>query len=91
MPEPANPNAQPTNAPTNKTLAATGGSAVGAAIATIILYLIEKKSGKLPEAVTGAITILISAGVTFIAGYFTPHGANEGVVKDEGGKVVSAR
>ncbi len=80
MPAPANP--QQTNVPTNKTLAATGGSVVGAALATIIIYVIEPHSGKLPEAVSGAITVLMSATVTFIAGWLTPHGANEVILKD---------
>ena len=48
-------------------------------------------SGKLPEPVSGAVTVLTTAAVTFIAGYFTPHSANEGVVRDARGKVVSAR
>lgn len=91
MPEPANLKAQPTSVPTNKTFAAAGGSALGAAIATILLYLIEQYWGKLPETVSGAATILISVTVTFIAGFFVPHGANEGIMKDENGNVVSAR
>lgn len=88
---PANPNAQATNTPTNKTLAATGGSVVGSAISTIVIYLIERKWGKLPEPVSGAIGILITAVVTFVAGYFTPHGANEAIIKNAAGQLVSAR
>jgi hypothetical protein len=91
MPEPANPNAQPTNAPTKKTIAATGGTVVGGAIATIILYLIEKYWGKLPDTVSEAVTVLVSAVFTFSASYFTPHGAMEGIVKDASGRVMSAR
>ena len=89
MPDPANPNPQKTNVPTNKTLAATGGSIVGAAISTIVIYLIDP-TGKLPPSVSGAITVLVTAIVTFIAGYFTPHGANEGVVNGASVKLVSA-
>jgi len=92
MAEPANPNAQPTRTPTNKTLAATGGSAVGGAIATIVIYLIEQHSSKLPEPVAGAITVLIASAVTFLAGYLTPPGTSEGVVRDpESGKALPAR
>ena len=52
------PMAERTNVPTNKTLAATGGSVVGGALATIIIYLIERHSGELPQAVAGAVTVL---------------------------------
>lgn len=90
MSEPANPNAQPTNAPTNKTLAATGGSAVGSAIATIALYLYDPQS-QLPPTVQVAVTTLVTAIVTFIAGYFTPPGAKEGVVRTATGTVAAAR
>ena len=90
MPEPATPNAQPTNAPTNKTLAATGGSAVGSAIATIALYLYDPQS-QLPATVQVAATTLVTAIVTFIAGYFTPPGASEGVVRTATGRVAAAR
>jgi multisubunit Na+/H+ antiporter MnhB subunit len=90
MADPANPGAQKTNVPTNKTLAATGGSVVGSAIATIVLYMVEQHWGKLPEAVSGAVTVLVTAIVTFIAGYFTPHGANE-VVLQVAGNLASGR
>jgi hypothetical protein len=90
MPQPANPNAQPTNLPTNKTVAATGGSAVGAAVATILLYLIDPKS-ELPQAVQVAVTTLMTAIVTFIAGYWTPPGATEGVIRTAEGQVVMGR
>ena len=83
--------AQPTNVPTNKTLAATGGSVVGGALATIIIYFIEQHSGKLPDPVASAITVLMSAVVTFMAGWLTPHGANEVIMKDASGKSVSGR
>ena len=91
MADPANPNAQPTTTPSNKTLAATGGSAVGAAVATIALFLIDPKGTKLPPTVSGSVTVLTTAFVTFIAGYFTPPGAGEGIVKSASGQAVSAR
>ena len=90
MPVPANPNALPTNAPTNKTLAATGGSAVGAAMATIILYFIDPNS-QIPQPVQVAVTTLLTAVVTFIAGYMAPPGATEGVIRTAEGQVVAAR
>jgi hypothetical protein len=86
----ANPNAQPTSVPTNKTLAATGGSAVGAALATILLYLIDPES-KLPQPVQVAVTTLMTAAITFIAGYFTPPGAREAVVQTADGRFKAAR
>ncbi len=82
---------KPTKVPTNKTLAATGGSAVGGAIAIITVYVIEQHWGKLPQTVVGAITALISAIVTLIAGWLMPHGANEVIMKDASGKMVSGR
>jgi hypothetical protein len=90
MSDPANPNALPSNLPTNKTIAATGGSAVGAAASTIILYLIDPKS-QLPPPVQVAVTTLLTAFLTFIAGYLTPPGATEGVIRTAEGKVVVAR
>ena len=90
MPEPANPNAQPTNTPTNKTVAATGGSVVGGALATIVLYLVDPQN-TIPQPVQGAITTLAVAIVTFIAGYLTPPGSSEGVIRTVEGRVMSAR
>lgn len=87
MPETANTDATQTYIPTNKTLAATGGSVVGGSLASIIIYMIEQHSGApLPEAVSGAATVLVSAAVTFLAGWLTPHGANEHIMPESGKK-----
>jgi len=67
-----------TSKPQPKVLAATAGAGVGAAISTIAVYLIESL-GKfdMPEAVDGAILVLVSAGVAFAAGYIKrPSGIN---------------
>lgn len=67
-----------TSRPQPKVLAATAGAGVGAAISTIAVYLIESL-GKidLPEAVDGAILVLVSAGVAFLAGWIKrPSGVN---------------
>jgi len=91
MADPANSVAQKSSIPTNKTIAATSGSVVGSAIATIVNYAVEQHWGKLPTEVSGAIAVLVTALVTFAAGYFTPHGANERLLTDASGSVVSAR
>lgn len=61
---------RPTSSPQPKVVAATAGAGVGAAVSTLAVYLIETL-GKidLPEAVDGAILVLVTAGVSFLAGY----------------------
>jgi hypothetical protein len=60
----------PTSRPQPKVLAATAGAGVGAAISTIGVYLIETLGRvDLPDAVEGALLVLVSAGVAFAAGY----------------------
>lgn len=63
-------NGVPTSEPQPKVLAATAGAGVGAAVSTLAIYLVETL-GKvdLPDAVEGAVLVLISAGVAFLAGY----------------------
>lgn len=69
---------QPTAKPQPKVVAATAGAGVGAAISTIGVYLIETFGRvDLPDAVEGAILVLVSAGVAFAAGYVKrPTGIN---------------
>lgn len=61
---------QPTATPQPKVIAATIGAGVGAATSTLLVYIIEE-AGRidLPDTVEGAIGVLITAGVAFIAGY----------------------
>lgn len=61
---------RPTSEPQPKVLAATAGAGVGAAVSTLAIYLVETL-GKidLPDAVEGAVLVLVSAGVAFLAGY----------------------
>lgn len=60
----------PTKTPQPKVIAATAGAGVGAAASTIGVYLIETLGNvDLPDAVEGAILVLVSAGVAFLAGY----------------------
>ena len=68
----------PTSTPQPKVLAATAGAGVGAAVSTIAIYLIETLGNvDLPVAVEGAALVLISAGVSFLAGYIKrPSGIN---------------
>jgi len=51
--------------------------------------VIEQHSGKLPVAVASAVTTAISASVAFIAGWATPHGANEVTMQSANGNLVS--
>ena len=68
----------PTNKPQPKVVAATAGAGVGAAVSTLAIYLIESLGRiDLPEGVEGAILVLVSAGVSFLAGYIKrPTGVN---------------
>lgn len=69
---------QPTNTPQPKVIAATAGAGVGTAVSTIGVYLIETLANvDLPDAIEGAILVLVSAGVAFLAGYIKrPSGVN---------------
>lgn len=60
----------PTNTPQPKVVAATVGAGVGAAAGTVVNYLIETIGRvDLPDTVEGAIVVLITAAITFGAGY----------------------
>lgn len=60
----------PTSRPQPKVLAATAGASVGAAVSTIGVYLIETLGRiDLPDVVEGAILVIVSSGVAFLAGY----------------------
>lgn len=81
--------ATPTSAPQRKVLAATGGAAVATAVATLVLWGLDPAS-TLPPGVREAISTLVVAVFTFLAGYFTPPGAAETAVRTEDGRTVSA-
>lgn len=60
----------PTSTPQPKVLAATAGAGVGAAVSTLAIYLIETLGRiDLPDVVEGAILVLITAGLSFGAGW----------------------
>lgn len=67
----------PTPTPQPKVIAATVGAGVGAAVSTLGVYLIESLGGiDLPETVEGAILVIITAGLSFAAGYIKRPSAN---------------
>lgn len=72
--EPAN-----TTTPEPKVVAATTGAGAGVVIAGFLLWLIDSyvvtpgHVGDLPGEVTGLVTLAVSAGVAFVAGYLARH------------------
>lgn len=63
-------NGQPTSTPQPKVIAATVGAGVGAATSTLVVYLVETIGAvDIPDGVEGAIAVLITAAVAFLAGY----------------------
>lgn len=57
--------------PQNKVWAATGGSVVGVAASTIIVWIVEASAKiDIPESVELAVPVVITAGLTFLAGYY---------------------
>lgn len=81
---------QPTNAPTSKVMAATSGSAVAAAIAVLINHLITVAGAAPSPEVQAAVATLITAALTFWAGWAVPHSPGERVVLMDDGSVRSA-
>jgi hypothetical protein len=85
---------QQTSSPKNKVIAATGGAAVGSASSVILIWLLTSVLGefqiKPPQGVLDAFNTIFTTLATLAAAYFTPPGANEGVVIDANGKVKSA-
>lgn len=73
-----------TDSPASKVNAAT----IAAALTSLILYLLKhyviKDAAGLPDPVEYAIGVLITAAVTFLAGYFTPPAGKDQVVDDRG-------
>lgn len=69
-PHTTNAAGEPTAVPQPKVVAATVGAGVGAASSTLLVYLIESIGRvDIPDVVEGAILVLVSAGVSFLAGY----------------------
>jgi len=63
-------NGNPTAVPQPKVIAATAGAGVGAAAATVIIWIIEATIGvDIPEGVELAGGVLLTAAVSFAAGY----------------------
>ena len=60
---------------TPKVVGATGGSLIGGALSVVLLWGVGAAfpSITIPPEVAGAVTILVSAAATFVAGYFAPH------------------
>ncbi len=71
-------------------MAAAGGSGVASAIVVLIIYAIKQGGYDVPDAVSGALSTILVALLTFAAGYYTPPGASEDTIVNENGNVVSA-
>jgi hypothetical protein len=83
-----------TSTPKNKVVAATGGAAVGSAFAVIITWALNALSDsfqvELPADVSTSLSLIFTSIATFLAGYYTPPGANEGSVVSDDGRVKAA-
>lgn len=67
----------PTSRPQPKVVAATVGAGVGAALTTVGVYVFEATTAvDLPPAVEGAFLVLITAALSFVAGYVKRPSAN---------------
>lgn len=67
-------------APTRKVVASSGGAAAGSAVADILIYVLEKLTGPLPENIESAVSLLVILTAGFAAGYFVPPSLDEHVV-----------
>jgi hypothetical protein len=80
--------------PRQKVVAAAGGSVLGAAFAIIILWIVESIASqagiKVPPEVAEAVKAIVTGICTFSAGYYTPPGESEVVIKAEDGSLKSA-
>lgn len=87
------PQPQVTAQPTPKVLGATGGSAVGTAIATLITWALNNyhvlSSQALPSEVLTSVTVIVTAIVTFLAGYYVRPSPTQTVIQ-QGGKNFTA-
>ena len=61
----------PTKTPTPKVVSATVGAGVGTAVSVVGIYVIEAAARiDIPEGVELAIGVIVTAGLTFLSGYF---------------------
>ncbi len=83
-----------TATPKNKVIAATTGAAVGSSVAVIFVWILQTildRAGiHMDKEVATAFSVVFTAVVTMLAGYYTPPGASEGVLVDPNGNVKSA-
>jgi hypothetical protein len=65
------PKDQPSKRPQPKVIAATIGAPVGVAVAEIGIWLTETATKiDIPATIETSITVVVSAGLAFVAGYF---------------------
>lgn len=59
------------NTPKTPTSPKVKAGSIGSAVAVLVLYLLGRIEavGDLPTAVAGAVTVLVVAAVTYVAGY----------------------
>ena len=79
-----------TGMPRIKVVAAAGGSGVASALAVIVIWAIRNAGIALPEEIAGAISTIMIAVITFLAGYYVPPGASEATMLDANNRAVSA-
>jgi hypothetical protein len=85
---PSNP--VPTNAPKSKVMAATMGAGVGSALVVILVWLLQNAGIMLPDRVTDALSVVVTALLGFASGWVTPPGAGETNIIQNDGTVRSA-
>lgn len=75
-----------TDATARKVVGSTAGASVGAALSTILIWIAEAHwpGVDLPETVEIAATTLVTAFLTYMAGYHTRPGEADVVVVDRG-------
>ena len=78
-----------TSTPKNKVVAATGGAAVGAALAIILTWAIQKAGVDVPANVADALSVVITAILTFLSGWSMPPGAGEVNLMARDGSIAS--
>ena len=72
------------------TRAAAGGSGVASALAVLVIWGLRSAGVTMPPDVEGALSTVLIAAITFLAGYFMPPGASETVIRATDGRVQCA-